>query len=93
MNNQSIDCRKVTWGEADNFKGPGDFCFSEDFSHIYVWLPGCSGQDAIAINRGAPGGPRVWGWDGNENKPTLTPSIHALGQWHGFLTAGRLCSC
>lgn len=29
-----------------------------------------------------------WGWDGNRKKPTLTPSIHHVGHWHGYLTAG-----
>ena len=35
-----------------------------------------------------------WQWDGNEDTPTLTPSI-ACGMpkgcdWHGYMTAGRL---
>ena len=37
---------------------------------------------------------QVWGWDGNEDKPTLTPSIHVFeGErtiWHGYATAGEL---
>lgn len=31
-----------------------------------------------------------WTWDGNEDKPTLTPSLHAVGVWHGKVTAGQL---
>jgi hypothetical protein len=31
-----------------------------------------------------------WGWDGNEDLPTLVPSIHAIGHWHGFVRAGVL---
>jgi len=34
-----------------------------------------------------------WSWDGNENAPTLTPSLHAVGVWHGFVTAGKLVEC
>jgi len=41
----------------------------------------------------------VWGWDGNREAPTLTPSINCLAVkedgtpaggcgWHGFITAG-----
>ena len=38
-----------------------------------------------------------WEWDGNEEKPTLSPSI-ACGMpkgcdWHGYMKAGRLEAC
>ena len=38
-----------------------------------------------------------WEWDGNEEKPTLSPSI-ACGMpkssdWHGYMVAGRLEAC
>jgi len=94
MNTQSIDCRKVKYGTGDDegITKPGDFCFDDTFTHIYIWLPGMSGPDAIPIQKGPAGGPRVWGWDGNEEKPTLTPSIHAPDQWHGYLRAGKLVS-
>ena len=35
----------------------------------------------------------VKAWDGNLERPTLTPSIQTLpeeGGWHGYLTAGNL---
>ena len=32
----------------------------------------------------------VWGWDGNREAPTLSPSINVIGRWHGFLRAGKL---
>jgi hypothetical protein len=33
----------------------------------------------------------AWNWDGNIDKPTLTPSIqrNTACRWHGFLTAGE----
>lgn len=31
-----------------------------------------------------------WAWDGNEDMPTLTPSLHAVGIWHGSVTEGEL---
>ncbi len=48
---------------------------------------------------GASGGLRVavavkpeqspsWVWDGNRDAPTLHPSIHHIGHWHGWLKAG-----
>lgn len=39
------------------------------------------------------GGPQNWAWDGNQNAPTITPSIDfengRPGAWHGYLTAGE----
>lgn len=90
MNTESIQTRNVGFGEITQV---GDVAFDEDFSHIYIWLPGTSGPDAIPIQKGpAPTG-RVWGWDGNVEKPTITPSINYQGHWHGYLEAGFLKSC
>lgn len=90
MNTESIETRKVASGGMER---PGDFSFSEDFDCIYLWMPGMPGPDAIHIQRGQPGGDRVWGWDGDEDRPTLTPSLHVPGCWHGYLQSGRLQSC
>lgn len=32
----------------------------------------------------------IWGYDGEEDSPTLVPSIHCFGHWHGFVTKGTL---
>lgn len=90
MNTQSIPARKVEYGEL---KEPGDFCYSDKFDYLYIILPGSSHPDAIQIQRGAPGGPRVWGWDGAIEQPTIYPSIDAPGLWHGWLRNGQLISC
>ena len=31
-----------------------------------------------------------WSWDRNEDKPTLSPSLHAVGLWHGWVRDGML---
>ena len=60
------------------------------------WLPVVQGP--------APSNQTAWGWDGNQDKPTLTPSlllekvvkVDPLTKeqvWHGHMTAGRLESC
>lgn len=90
MNTQSIDCRQVEFGRIE---GPGDFTFDDEFKTIYLWLPGVSGPDALSIHKGPSLAGNVWGWDGNEGAPTLTPSILSPGQWHGFMRSGRLESC
>lgn len=92
-NKQSADLRPVPNPlPVDHKTQPGDFSWNEDFTVIYVCLPCDKHMDAIHVQRGGPGGSRVWGWDGNKDKPTLTPSIHYLGHWHGYLNAGRLQS-
>ncbi len=35
----------------------------------------------------------TWQWDGNRERPTLTPSVHAPGRWHGWIRGGRMVSC
>ena len=40
-------------------------------------------------NNWAQPGP-VNGWDGNEDAPTLSPSISVPNGWHGFFDSGRL---
>jgi len=37
---------------------------------------------------------KAWQWDGNEDNPTVTPSININnGHWHGYLTGGVFRSC
>lgn len=95
MNTESVTCRKVSDYEA--MERPGDFYFApvqgiEWETALHINLPG-GAFICIGVKRGGPGGPRVWGWDGNEEQPTLEPSINCVDRWHGFLRAGRLESC
>ena len=57
-----------------------------------------TGEDMVDRVIPAPGenvtSDKCWGWDGNEDKPSLNPSI-ACGipkssDWHGYMTSGRL---
>lgn len=74
----------------------GDWSFIERpdgvVSHILVRLPShdASGIAALPVEAGAP--PPRWNWDGNREKPTLTPSIlhHGNPEWHGYLREGVL---
>lgn len=54
--------------------------------------PGCRfDRCVINIRKGEPRAP-VFGWDGNRDTPTITPSIgcdHRCG-WHGNITNGEL---
>lgn len=31
-----------------------------------------------------------WSWDGDEDKPTLKPSLNWVNMWHGYVTKGQL---
>jgi hypothetical protein len=54
---------------------------------------GCGREGYLPVGADEPG-PR-WNWDGDRERPTLTPSVLFRGgcQWHGFLTKGEWRSC
>ena len=54
---------------------------------------GCGGESWLPIANGDRDG---WQWNGNREKPTLTPSILQSGfacKWHGYLTDGEFRPC
>jgi len=77
--------------------GAGAFWFQENPLTIEGVLPGGT-HFSLPLD-----GSRGWQWDGNKEKPTITPSIatsitwgeerERIELWHGFLTAGRFVSC
>jgi hypothetical protein len=79
----------------------GDFIWGDEREDgtrtLYIRLPDprASGFDALKCYRGADRGiEREWGWDGNEDRPTLVPSILVSKDgWHGHLQDGELREC
>lgn len=64
---------------------------SEHHMHILCECPcGCGGAMRLPLHRTGQNAKASWEWDGNLEKPTLTPSIRDLTgcKFHGFLTAG-----
>jgi hypothetical protein len=51
---------------------------------------GCGKTGALAFK---PAPSPSWNWNGDREKPTLTPSVHDRGHWHGHLTDGVWVSC
>ena len=51
---------------------------------------GCGKQRSLSFE--AAESPR-WQWDGNHDAPTLSPSVHWVGHWHGWLRNGVWESC
>lgn len=72
---------------------PGDFFWVAEHRIFWFLCPCGSGEltSIMVTEPGEPSIPGFWGWDGNLDHPTLTPSIlrrTACG-WHGFMTAGE----
>lgn len=69
----------------------GEFYFTEDFTMLVCFVPRVGIAD-IPLNT-----PDGWQWDGNIEKPTLTPSLNSKlsdeKRWHGHLTAGVWVEC
>jgi len=78
---------------------PGSFYIAKahDDEQRWMWftLPGKGGCGCVRLRplRRSDEGNPSWEWDGNEDRPTLMPSVHCVGIWHGFFTAGRMVSC
>lgn len=76
-------------------KHPGAFEFYKQGERypagmIFSCPCGCGARSALAF-RPAPS--PSWDWDGNEGAPTLSPSVHHVGHWHGWLRNGVWESC
>lgn len=87
---------RVTDEDAVLAGGPGVFCIREEdgITSLACRLPDGAFID-IAIRPLPPGAPPQpsWEWDGNQDKPTLSPSINTRDHWHGWFRSGRMVSC
>ena len=55
---------------------------------------GCGRKGLLTVGKGfKPEDGPSWNWNGSLDKPTLTPSVHHVGHWHGWLTDGVWRSC
>jgi len=78
---------------------PGTFAFldnqnGERAAIEYVCPCGCGALGALTIRKEGGDSPS-WLWCGNEEDPTLTPSILRTAgcKWHGYLTRGCFIDC
>lgn len=88
------------WKELVERKIPGSVSFSpypdEDGEQYmsYVCPCGCGHQSNLLVGNGfKPPDSPSWQWSGSRDKPTLTPSVHHVGHWRGWLTDGVWRSC
>ena len=89
--------RMVLMTGVEGVKSPGQFCWVDDMKEMVLWLPGDTMPSRIKIIRpGDEGTPRAsepgpkWIWDGNAEHPTLNPSLHSIGVYHGWAKKGIL---
>lgn len=87
---------KVEPPQNELLKTPGHFYFwrrneAGQPCYIVFGCPCCGESITLPLKPAKTNG---WGFDGNEDQPTLDPSI-AIGEhgekrktWHGYLTAG-----
>ena len=91
---------KTQWGQARRFP-----CSPEQVGDFYWDLRGGKRTIVIALPYAQENIPFVatrwtidhknhcdaqWSWDGNEDAPTLNPSLHWVGAWHGWCRDGML---
>jgi hypothetical protein len=84
--------------EAD--AAPGTFCWrshaATDYSPASRYLlyvcPKGSGYCGVPVSPGKLPNGASWQHNGNDEKPTLTPSVNCTGGcgWHGFITNGEM---
>lgn len=86
----------VLRARPSEFKSAGDYCIRavDGDKKVFViaiptnqegkWFP-CE----WTINHRNESGAQ-WSWNQNEHKPTLTPSLHWVGVWHGWVKDGML---
>lgn len=43
--------------------------------HLVFWCPGCNETHSPVVNRGSNPARAQWDWNGDRDKPTLSPSI------------------
>ena len=59
---------------------------------VAFWCPGCDGMHSVGVKHPAQ---VVWGWNGDGDKPTFTPSVlvrsgRGANVCHSYVTDGRI---
>lgn len=79
----------------EDYRTPGSFRLvpraETGLFEFQYWCPcGCGQRGSLLVGQGhKPGGERPsWRWNGSATEPTLDPSVHHVGHWHGWLRDG-----
>lgn len=68
----------------------GDWFIPEDGSSIFIKMPNPAKTVAEWPFKEPLENGSCWEWDGNRAAPTVTPSLHWVNVWHGWMRAGEL---
>lgn len=91
------DCGADSKGVGEFYWGTTGLANSKETARV-LWARypdgsiGCIPINPVPRDLAASFNFQTWNWDGNEDKPTLSPSIHHVGCWHGYIRAGRMVS-
>lgn len=77
----------VTWRDVSRLRNESE----SDLSPEHADVPVDVGWRTEHPENTGPGA--KWTLSGTVDKPTLSPSLHWIGVWHGYLRNGRLESC
>lgn len=88
-----IDKQEEFFTEDFTAREPGTLWIDADVHYddgsIYVWYGcpcGCGHAGAIRIKEGdKPTVAPSWAWNGSKEAAVLSPSVHHVGHWHGWL--------
>ena len=86
--------------EHESTPGAGQFLEDQSgkvTSLAFICPCGCGRTRCIQVSEPLNGshGRRIWGWNGDREKPTVRPSILDVGscEYHGWLTDGQFTKC
>ncbi len=92
----SCDMTRVADDDAVHDGVPGSFCIETTSSgQKIMWLKLPDGNASMINLRPVVADLSqhpAWEWDGNEEQPTLKPSVHLPSRWHGWVRKGRMIS-
>lgn len=69
-------------------KVPGSICEDPDTPGrwLYACPCGCGASGGLRVAAGTkPPTSPSWLWNGSKDEPVLSPSVHHVGHWHGWL--------
>ena len=92
MNSDSASGKRHDTHDSLNETGQAGDWYLDDVPQpelIWIWIPK-AGVTIWELSPHCDGYHPCWKWDGNRDAPTLTPSLHLVGTWHGWMKNGRL---
>jgi len=72
---------------------PGSFRVTEDEGDLWLWYCcpcGCRSVGVLSVGKNVKPSAEhpTWKWNASFDKPSLEPSVHHVGHWHGWLRDG-----